>query len=446
MHPFRHLSVRARLAMLAATGAMVVLTVGALLLYRSLSTELSTAITDELAIRVDDLAAGVGGDATSPPSAFVIAQAVDHDGAVLAPIGSDPVLTGAELTMASTGEVVVDREVPGIGEDARLLARPISGSGADVVVGVAATSSAPLVHARERLASVLVIAGPILAAAVGALAWVLAGAALRPVHRMTSEAATISGAAPGRRLAQPEGGDEIAELGRTLNAMLGRIERTIAHERAFIDDAAHELRTPLAVLRGELELAALDSGDAEAMARSLASALEETDRLTAIANGLLTLARADAGQLVPGAETADLLEVADEVVRSLPHRDGIAVEVQGDPVTVQSDPEWIRTILTNLVTNADRYARSRVLVTIRAVGPMGRASVTDDGPGFTPELLPFVFDRFARGGDARPRGGAGLGLAIVSTLTEALGGTVRARNGGALGGALVRVEIPLPGP
>ena len=188
-----------------------------------------------------------------------------------------------------------------------MLARPDPGPGREDAVAVVATSTASLVQARDRLTIVLAVAGPILAAAIGAAAWIVTGAALRPVRRMTNEAATISMAESGRRLAQPAGEDEIAELGRTLNAMLARIETTIAHERAFIDDAAHELRSPIAVLRGELELTAHDPGDADAVAVGLASALEETDRLTRLSEDLLTLARADAGQLAPGDTTTELL-------------------------------------------------------------------------------------------------------------------------------------------
>jgi His Kinase A (phospho-acceptor) domain/HAMP domain len=291
----RRFSLRTRLAVLAAAGAMVVLNIGALVLYRDTSRELSSAITDELTIRVDDLAASLENGSISSSPQFVVAQVVGSDGEVLEPPGAAPVLTADELAQASDGELIVDREVRGVGEHARLLARPIGGAGAESAVGVVATSTAPLAKARERLTIVLMVTGPVLAALIGAAAWVLTGAALRPVRRMTNEAATISMAEVGRRLAQPAGEDEIAELGRTLNAMLARIETTIGHERAFIDDAAHELRSPIAVLRGELELTAHNAGDADAVAQGLASALEETDRLTRLTEDLLTLARADAG-------------------------------------------------------------------------------------------------------------------------------------------------------
>jgi signal transduction histidine kinase len=441
------LSLRTRLAALAAAWAAVGLSVAALLLYRNLSGELSTAITDELAIRVDNLAAGLNGSSVQAGSALVTAQTVDERGDVLSPPGADPLLTSTELARAIRGPIIVDREVPSVGRQARLLARPIGRTDQEVVVGVAAASTAPLERARDRLTLVLAVAGPALIAVVGGAAWLLARAALRPVRQMAAEAATISAARTGHRLPQPAGDDEIAELGRTLNAMLARIEASLAHERAFIDDAAHELRTPLAVLGGELELAAHEPGDRQAVAQSLASALEEANRLTRLAEDLLTLARADAGQLIPGETTTELLSAAQAEVRRLPHRDEVCIEVRGGPAVVRADPEWVSHIVINLIVNASRYARSEVMVSVAAAGGHGRLVVADDGPGFPQPLLPRAFDRFARGEEARgyTGGGAGLGLAIVASLTHAAGGIVTAGNGPPLGGACVEVELPLAG-
>lgn len=424
---------------------MLVLSIGALLLYRDVSGALSGAITDELTVRADDLAASLDTEPISTEPSSVVAQVVGPTGAVLAPPGVEPVLTADELARAARGEVIVDRAITGVGEHARLLARPMRGPVGEEIIGVVATSTASLAEARQRLTIVLGVAGPVLAAAIGAAAWFLTGAALRPVRRMSHEAATISMAEPGRRLAQPGGDDEIAELGRTLNAMLARIETTIAHERAFIDDAAHELRSPLAVLRGELELTADDPGDEAAVAQGVASALEETDRLARLTEDLLTLARADAGQLEPGETMTELLGATEECIGRLPHRDDVHIEVLGDPMVVRGDATWIHQIVTNLVVNAERHARSRIQLTTTRHGEYGRLAVADDGVGFPPQLLDQAFDRFTRGDGARTRsgGGAGLGLAIVSSLAAALGGTVRATNGPPFGGACVEVHIPL---
>lgn len=150
---------------------------------------------------------------------------------------------------------------------------------------------------RDQLALILALLSPLLGAFFSVGGWLLAGAALRPVRWMSQGADAISLAQVGGRLAQPQGSDEIAELGRTLNAMLDRIEATFARERMFLDDVSHELRTPIAVLRAELEMALLDPGDRASLQRSLRSALEEAERLAHLTEDLLVLARAGAGRL-----------------------------------------------------------------------------------------------------------------------------------------------------
>ncbi len=439
---------RVRLAATAAIGAMIVLTVGAVMLHATFDTELDGALTDELAIRVADLETDYQDDEITAGPGLVSTQAIHSAGAVIAPVGAVAMLTPDELARAAREQIVVNRPVATVGDQARLLARPIRVTSSDVVVGVAATSTERLARSRERLAFVLIAAGPALTALIAGAAWLLTGAALRPVRRMAGEAATISMSEPGRRLPQPPGADEIAELGRTLNGMLDRIEATVAHERGFIDNAAHELRSPLAVLRGELELAALDVDDRDAVAEGLASALEETDRLTRLTQDLLTLARADAGQLIAGDMTTDLLDVAQAGAVRVRHRDDVTIEVAGEPVVVRGDPDWVNQIVTNLVANANRYAAGRVLVTVDDDESGGLLVVNDDGRGFPPDLLPRAFDRFARGDEARGRaeGGAGLGLAITASLARAMGGGVAARNGGALPGARVEVRLPLAAP
>ncbi len=439
----RRPSLRFRLALLATVGGMAVLTAGAVVLYQDLSRELSDAITRELTVRVADLAAGIESGEV-PPGSPIAAQVIDPGGDVVHPSGAVPLLTDAELARAIHQQIVVDRPVLSIGEDARLLAGPVTQDGSELVA-VAATSTTPLAQARDRLVVVLTIAGPLLAAGIGFAAWALTGVALRPVRRMAGEAARISATSVGRRLPEPAGDDEIAELGRTLNRMLERIDAAVSHERAFIDDAAHELRTPIAVLRGELELASHDEHDPEAMAQSISSALEETDRLTHLTDGLLTLARADAGQLAPGGSTTELLATARNSVRRVPPRDGVTVEVRGEPAIVSGDPESIGPIVTNLVGNAQRFAASRVVVSARRRNGRAELVVADDGPGFPAGLLPRAFDRFVRADTARhgSGGGTGLGLAIVAALARALGGTVSAANGPPLGGARVEVELPL---
>jgi len=438
----RSLSLHARLTIVLAVGSVAVLAVATSALYYDVRHEANNAITAELRLRAADLAATLG-NGTAQRVEGVVPQVIDAQDHVVSPVGSAPLLDPTQLARARRHEIILDSDVPGIGES-RLLARAATASRARGWVVLAAASTAPVSRAARRLALLLLIGGPILVAAITAAGWWLTGAALRPVRRMAREAATISMAEPGRRLPQPPGTDEIAELGRTLNQMLGRIEGTVAHERAFVDDASHELRTPIAVLRGELELASLDAADPEVVERGLRSALEETDRLARLTDGLLVLARADAGQITATVSDTDVLDVADAIVRRLPCPDTVVIDVRGEHAVVRAGRSWVEEIVTNLVSNAIRYARCNIVIEVNAFDGLVNLRVADDGDGFPPSLVDRAFDRFTRADAVRGRddGGAGLGLAIVASIVRALGGDVRAHNGGPLGGAVVDVSLP----
>jgi signal transduction histidine kinase len=439
----RSLSLRARLTLLLLAGTVAVFAIAVSALYVDVRAEANNAVTAELRVRVADLAANTGRRSVGRV-AGVVSQIIDDNDRVVTPVGEEPLLDAAQLAQARQHELIVDGRVPDVGESARLLARPSEQASHRGWVVVAAASTSAATRAARRLALLLAVGGPLLVIAITAAGWFLAGAALRPVRRMAREAATISLVEPGRRLPQPPGNDEIAELGRTLNQMLARIEATLAHERAFVDDASHELRTPIAVLRGELELASMDVDDHAAIRRGLQSALEETDRLARLTDGLLVLARADAGQITATAGETNVLAVARHAVERLPPVDGIAVDVVGEAVTARADPSWIDEIVTNLVTNATRYATHRVRVEVGTDDRAAVVRVADDGPGFPDELLDRAFDRFTRAGTVRGRndGGTGLGLAIVASIARALRGDARAGNGPPLGGAVVEVYLP----
>jgi len=440
-------SLRGRLALLFALGSGLLVLLAAATLAVTVNTAVQNGINNELRARADDLAADLrAGDIhVRPEEAF--AEVVSVDGKVLAAsrtiVNQRRILGPSELAAAAHRRFFIDRHVPGLEGRARLLAGPARSGDGKVVVVVGGSREA-LIEARNRLALALVIIGPLLIAALAAGGWMVAGAALRPVRRMAQEADAISLVEPGRRLAQPEGHDEIAQLGRTLNSMLDRIEATFAHEQAFVDDASHELRTPVSILRAELELALLQPGDAAEVERALRSSLEEAERLSRLADDLLVLARVGAGQLPLRREDLDLRALAQEVATRTQVHAGPAVDISGAPTMVTADRARLEQILTNLVVNARRFARSRVRVDVRPQPESVVIAVADDGPGFPPELLPSVFDRFSRTDAARGRdaGGAGLGLAIVAALAQAHGGRVEASNSGPLGGAVVTVTIP----
>jgi signal transduction histidine kinase len=301
----------------------------------------------------------------------------------------------------------------------------------------------------EDLLQLLLLSGPVALALASFAAYWVAAAALRPVEAMRARAATISAAEPGERLPVPPTHDEVARLGTTLNEMLERLGEALEHERTFVADASHELRTPLAILRTELDLALAEGRTPEELRAALASAAEETDRLTQLAEGLLTIAQTERGELPLRLEQIELREVLDAVRRRFARRAGEAgraITVEGPPVELRADRLRIDQAVASVVDNALRHGGGRVSITIAvAASDTVEIRVADHGPGFQPDFLPRAFERFSRPGVSRVDGGSGLGLAIVRTVARAHGGEAQAANVGD-GGAEVWLTLPLPLP
>ncbi len=254
----------------------------------------------------------------------------------------------------------------------------------------------------------------------------LASAALRPVEAMRRRAAEISGAGDGARLPVPGARDEVRRLGETLNAMLERVDAAIARERAFVADAGHELRTPLAILKTELELAARGERPAGELRAAIASAGEETERLIRLAEALLAVARLEEGRATPGAEPADageLLEAARARFAARAAAAGRPLEVEpGEAARVLGDRVRLEAALDALVDNALTHGAGAVRLAARRSEDAVELHVLDDGPGLPPAFLPHAFERFSRADPARGRGGTGLGLAIARAVARGSGG------------------------
>jgi two-component system, OmpR family, sensor kinase len=437
-------SLRSRLAVLFALGSAALLFVFTFGLYHVLDRQLLAAVDSGLKNRATDLAVVASGSDGLIPDRDPFAQTMTLDGHVVdqAPETTEhtPVLTAAQLATVRSGRYF-EGEVRELGGHAELLAIPIQMRGTRMVL-VVGSSIDGYDRARERLELVLIVASPLLVGLLAGAGWVLAGAALRPVRRMTEEADEIAVNELGRRLPVPESNDEIEHLARTINAMLGRIERAVANERMFIDDASHELRTPISILRGELELALARPDDEAEVIASLHSALDEAIRLGRLAEDLLALARVRSGELQLRPESVDLSAATERVAHSL-GQSGPPIQVAGSG-SAWADPDRIDQILTNLLVNAQRHARAQVEVAARADGATTWLTVADDGPGFPDSMLPVTFERFVRPDPARGRdtGGTGLGLAIVAALARAQGATIDAGNDSPLGGAMVRIGFP----
>ena len=213
------------------------------------------------------------------------------------PLGSASLLGRTELRAAESEPIYANRSsIPGLNEPSRLLASPVERGGRKLVLVVGATRG----NDAETLAAFrdeLLIAGPIALILASLAGYFLAGLALRPVESMRSRAAAISAETPGERLPVPATRDEIERLGQTLNDMLGRLEDALQRERDFVADAGHELRTPLALLRTELELALRHGRSPEELREAVRWSTQEVDRLTQLAEDLLLIARSDRGRL-----------------------------------------------------------------------------------------------------------------------------------------------------
>lgn len=291
----------------------------------------------------------------------------------------------------------------------------------------------------SRVRGSLYMAVPALIGMVGVMTWVMTGAALRPVDAITRRAKVISGSTLHERVPEPASQDEIGELARTMNLMLARLEHSSEQQRRFMSDASHELRSPVASIKTQIETALMDpeGTDWQKLAETV---LAEDERLEALVTDLLALSRLEEGMERPMVEV-DLDEVVfDQLPRSTQVPIDRSAVGAGRVVGVYGD---MASVVRNLLDNAQRHARSQVAVSLSTVGPLVRLSVDDDGPGVPPDQRQKVFERFSRlqEGRSRDAGGTGLGLALTRRIVEAHGGKIFIETS-PLGGASFVVELP----
>jgi signal transduction histidine kinase len=242
----------------------------------------------------------------------------------------------------------------------------------------------------------------------------------------------------------PDARDEIRRLGETLNAMLDRLRSSYERERRFVADASHELRTPVAVIKAELESALRRAPADPELREPLAAAVEECDRLAQLAEDLLVLARSGDGALAVRPRRLDAAELLEHVRTRFAARAaerGRALRADAVPgLALDADELRLSQALGNLVDNALRHGEGTITLIARQAGAAVELEVADEGAGVPPGLAGRAFERFARGDEARTRGGAGLGLAIVRAIAEAHGGTAELGPDSA-----VRLRLPSQG-
>lgn len=295
----------------------------------------------------------------------------------------------------------------------------------------------------------LLIGFPIALLVATALGYLVAGAGLRPIERMRTQAATISSRRSSERLPVPAARDELHRLGVTLNEMLDRLEAGLTRERRFVAEASHELRTPLALLRTELDLALAQPRTTAELEAALHSASEETERLIALASDLLSLASSDTAELPLERSSVDLGSLVSSVVgrfATVAEAGGRHISVSAPERTlIDADRARLDRALSNLVDNALRHGTGDVEVRVLRTPDDDVIDITDSGPGIPRDVLERATEPFAHGSATV---GAGLGLAIVRAIVEAHGGTViltnveRADSPSGRLGARVTVSLP----
>ncbi|MFF7530835.1 ATP-binding protein [Streptomyces bobili] len=297
-------------------------------------------------------------------------------------------------------------------------------------------AGAPLSTERTAVRTaltVMLIGFPLVLAVVAGVTWLMTRRALRPVEGIRREMAAITASADlARRVPEPDTHDEVARLARTTNETLAALEAAVERQRRFVADASHELRSPIASLRTQLEV-----GAAHPELLDVPGAVEDTVRLQNLAADLLLLARLDAGER-PAEARVDLAALAREEAAGR-----VRVSVDAEPADVSGSRGQLRRVLANLLDNAQRHAREAVTVTVRREGGRAVVAVADDGDGVPEADRERVFERFVRLDAARSRddGGAGLGLAIARDVAERHGGTLMVR-GTPEGGALFELRLP----
>jgi signal transduction histidine kinase len=434
------LPIRLRLTVTFAAVMVAGLAIAGFLFYLRFEAVLNHQIDGSLRTRANVLAAQLRRRPLDQWPSIVhqdvgFAQALDRHGRVIAAtpsVAHQELLNARRLPDARRARIYFELgRLPHVeSQSSRVLAQPVGGATRAIILTGEGLHSRE--SANESLAAALLVGGPLALLLACGAGYGLAAAALRPVESMRSRAATISAEEPGARLPIPPAQDELRRLGITLNAMLDRLEGALERERAFVADASHELRTPLAVLMSEVELALRHERSAVELRAALRATAGHAERLRALAEDLLTIARGDQPDAPVRRERVDIREVvtsATDRVRLLAADEGRTVRADRlEDVVLLGDPIQLEQALVNLLDNALHHGSGDVQVLVRVHDGLLDLAVRDDGPGPPPDFRARIFDRFSRAPDAHSRPGAGLGLAIVAASAAAHGGRAEARD------------------
>ena len=471
---WRRRGLRARVTLIAALGLLVALIAGDLLLLNALRDSLTRSVDDtarsgatEVAALIDanrlpdpvPVAAGTVSIQVLGPSGRIVNVSPDADR--LVPI----VAPGQATALAHSGSAILIHGAP-FDMPSLLRVAVVRAAGGDLVIAAVPYSSAE--DSLAVVAHALIFGTPVLFIVFAGAIWLAVGSTLRPIDLLRRGAARVTGAGLPADLPVPEARDEVRLLALTLNDMLSRLAAAQQRQRSLVSDTAHELRSPIASIRAQLEVA-LDHPSGQDWASTARDVHADVLRLARLAEDLLLLARldeqADLGDAGRRGELIDMGSLACAVVARYadarvpvtvvaPELDGAAGAARAAGaeaaavVEVAGNQDRLDRMLVNLIDNAVRYAKSSVAVSVTRSGAWCELTVTDDGAGIDEGDRERAFDRFARLDDARSRcgddvGGAGLGLAIVRATAQAHGGTAHLEGARALESGL-RAVVRLP--
>ncbi len=451
------LSLRVRVTLAFASAMALLLGALGMFVYTSVQGGLDRSLNEGLRSRAEDVRALVlqadsglkqAGQSSLATPRERFAQILASDGRVLDRTPSLPphaLLDRAQISRAAAAPLLIDRgQISGQAGSSRLLAIAVRAQGERMIV-IVGTSLRQRDATLAELRAVLLLGGPVALLLASLLGYAAAALALRAVERMRRRAQDFSLEQPGQRLPVPPTRDELERLASTLNEMLARNETAFARERDFVANASHELRSPLAILRAELDVALVGHNSRAELRDAIASSAEEAARLSRLAENLLTLAKADQESLQIRREQLDIgqtLERLQQRFAPIMHATNAVLRTSAPlGLRIYADPVRLEQALGNLTDNAVHSGAATIEVRAERRGRSILLRVRDDGPGFPADLLETAFERFTRADKARTTGGTGLGLSIVRSIARAHGGEAHIANR-QRGGAEVWLALP----
>lgn len=439
----RFRTLRARFALWTAGLFLLVLAVFGVYVYLAMARGLYIALDNSLALDASQVTASLNiengklilADSLAEPPEYAnendqrtIIRVVSLDGKLLQTSGP-PISLPLPEKADTRSPSIVSWTDPASNDNLRVYSAPITDNNLSLAVVQVARSLDNEQETLQQLLITLLLGIPILVAAAGVSGYFLAARALSPIDTITRTARRISAEDLSARLDLPATDDEVGRLAETFDAMLARLEGAFQRERQFTADASHELRTPLAAMQAILNVIREERRSPEDYEQALDDLTEETNRLRALTEDLLHLARGDDRRIaiLQDIDLTTLLQDIGDSLRPLAESKGLTLDFAiSDDLTISGDSDALIRLFVNLLDNAIKYTRQGniTLSANRETRDILKITVADTGMGIAAEHLPHIFDRFYRVDRSRSSGGSGLGLAIASEIAQAHGGTI----------------------